>query len=341
MKIDHELPVEPGQRFVVDRFKPEDALGVASLFYAIYGPEYPFETYYVPERIIAENANGNIFTIVARTAKGDIIAHGALYRSSPPHPALYEMGQYLVLKPYRTTFAAFKINKYLAEVLVPTVPLCGYFGEAVCHHEATQKTCRNVGALETALELDLMPAESYQKDAGTMERVSCLYCYRSVHDQPQRVQVPAVYEKAMAFLAAELGLERQYVAAAGHPPADSRSRIDSRFFRFAGVGRCNVFTLGADFAERVSDLEKQAEQEQTVVLQLFLNLNQPWVGAATDYLRSKGYCLGGYLPRWFDTDGLLMQKIKSRPAFDALKLYSERARGLLQLVRQDWDQTHV
>lgn len=30
-------------------------------------------------------------------------------------PTLYEVGQYLVLKPYRTTFAAFKINNYLTE----------------------------------------------------------------------------------------------------------------------------------------------------------------------------------------------------------------------------------
>ena len=340
MKIDHELPVEPGQAYVVDAFRPEDALGVASLFFSIYGPEYPFETFYVPERLIAENANGNIYSVVARTAKGDIIGHSALYRSSPPNPALYEAGQSLVLQTYRTTFAAYKMNRYITEVVVPRVPLCGFFTEPVCHHETAQKNSQKAGAKETALELGLMPAESYAKDAGTTERVSCLFCYRSVRDQSQRVYVPPVYEQALAFCAADLGLDRESGAAAGSPPADGLSQIDSRFFRFAGVGRCQVTALGADFPTRVADLEKQAALEQAVVLQLFLNLNQPAVGVAVDHLRTRGFCLGGYLPRWFDSDGLLMQKLRFRPAFDALQLYSERARGLLQIVRQDWELTH-
>jgi hypothetical protein len=45
MRITAELPVEPGQAFVIDDFRPEDAEGVASLFLAIYGEAYPMETY--------------------------------------------------------------------------------------------------------------------------------------------------------------------------------------------------------------------------------------------------------------------------------------------------------
>ena len=340
-KINYELPVEPDQSFVVDAFRPEDAVGVASLFYSIYGAEYPFETYYIPERIIAENANGNLHMVVARTSKGDIIGHGALYRSSPPNPALYEFGQYLVLKSYRTSFAAYEINKLITEEMVRRVPMCGFFGEAVTHHTTTQKACLKAGAKEVALELDLMPAESYEKDAGTTQRVSCVLYFRSVQDQPQLVYVPTAYAKAVEFLAAGLDLNRQYATAAGNPPADVRTHIDSRFFPHAGVGRASVMALGADFEKVVSDLETQAEREQAVLLQIFINLSQPGVGTVADWLRSRGYCLGGYLPRWFDTDGLLLQKTKTRPAFDSLKLHSERGLGLLQLVRQDWDLTHL
>ncbi len=339
-KIDHELPVDPGQSFVVDVFRPEDAAGVASLFYSIYGAEYPFETYYIPERLIAENANGNIHTVVARTAKGDIIGHGAVYRSSPPNPELYEFGQYLVLKPYRTSSAAFKINKFITEEMVRRVPMCGLFSEAVTHHTITQKASLKAGVKEVALELDLMPAESYEKDAGTTQRISCVLHFRSVQDQPQLVHVPAAYAQAIEFLAAGLDLDRQYVADAGEPPAGVRTHLESRFFRHAGVGRANAMTLGADFEQVLGDLEDQAAREQAVLLQLFIGLSQPGVGAVVDRLRAKGYCLGGYLPRWFGTDGLLMQKTKTRPAFDSLKLHSERCRGLLQLVRQDWDLTH-
>ncbi len=339
-KIKYELLVEPGQSFVVDTFRPEDAVGVASLFYSVYGTEYPFETYYIPERIIDENANGNIYSVVARTAKGDIIGHGAIYRSSPPNPTLYEVGQYLVLKSYRTTFAAFKLNKFITENLVNRVPMCGYFAETVTHHAFTQKAGVKAGAKEVALELDLMPAESYEKDAGTTQRISCLVFFRSFQDRPQSVHVPAVYEKALEFLGSDLGLNREYVPDAGARPTQSRTHLESRFFRHAGIGRANVMTLGTDFQTVVKDLETQAEHEHAVVTQLFIDLNQPGVGTASEYLRSQGYCLGGYIPRWFDSDALLMQKLKTRPAFDSLNLYSERARRLLQLVRQDWDQTH-
>ncbi len=340
-KINYELPIDPGQSFVVDTFKPEDAAGVASLFYSVYGAEYPFETYYIPERLIAENANGNIHSVVARTSKGDIIGHGALYRSSPPNPTLYEVGQYLVLRSYRTTFAAFKINKFVTENMVGRVPMCGYFAETVTHHLFTQKVGVKAGAKEVALELDLMPAEAYEKDAGTTHRISCLVYFRSFQDRPQLVHIPSVYENAIAFLASDLGLKREYAAATGALPTNLRTQIESRFFRYAGVGRANVTAVGADFETAVNDLEIRAEQEQAVVSQLFINLNRPGVGAASEYLRSKGYCLGGYIPRWFDSDALLMQKLKSRPAFDSLNLYSERGRRLLELVRQDWEQTHL
>jgi hypothetical protein len=38
MKIDHDIAVEPGQTFIIDRFQPEDARGIAHLFFAEYGP---------------------------------------------------------------------------------------------------------------------------------------------------------------------------------------------------------------------------------------------------------------------------------------------------------------
>ena len=59
MKIEHEISIEPGQTFVVDRFRPEDAAGIANLFFTEYGTGYPIETYYYPERIVEENGNGN------------------------------------------------------------------------------------------------------------------------------------------------------------------------------------------------------------------------------------------------------------------------------------------
>ncbi|MHC1726031.1 MAG: hypothetical protein AB9866_08515 [Syntrophobacteraceae bacterium] len=159
MRIDHEIPIDAGQSFQI--------AGIANLFYSIYGPEYPFDTCYIPDAIIEENRNGNIHSVIARTPAGDIVAHGALYRSSPPYGNLYEIDQYIVLKNYRETFAAYKINQYIAETLLEHVRPAGILGEAVCNHVTTQKCSARIGMKDTALEVDLMPAEVYEKEGNS------------------------------------------------------------------------------------------------------------------------------------------------------------------------------
>jgi hypothetical protein len=151
MRINHDIDVEPGQTFVIDRLRPEDARGVAHLFYAEYGHSYPIETFYYPKRLIEENSNGNIYSVVARTPKGDIIGHGALYRSTPHFQNLYEIGQCIILPDYRTTFAAYKINMYAAQTLTALTRSDGIFGEAVTHITATQKFSAIVGMKDVAI----------------------------------------------------------------------------------------------------------------------------------------------------------------------------------------------
>lgn len=56
-----------------------------------------------------------------------------------------------------------------------------------------------------------------------------------------------------------------------------------------------------------------------------------------DALLRRGYFLGGVLLRWFDVDGMLMQKIVGRPNWEGIKLYSAKAKRLLELARADWE----
>ena len=67
-----------------------------------------------------------------------------------------------------------------------------------------------------------------------------------------------------------------------------------------------------------------------------LDLASPGCGPAADLLRDHGFWLGGLLPRWFDGDGLLMQKSLDRPNFAAVETYSEEAQSLLQLIEDDF-----
>ena len=54
------------------------------------------DTPYIPEKLIAACAAGDIRTIVARVPSGDIVAKGDVYRSSPRNRRFFEVGQFLV-----------------------------------------------------------------------------------------------------------------------------------------------------------------------------------------------------------------------------------------------------
>ena len=96
-----EEPIEPGQTWEVDLFRPEDAEGVARLFSSpgVQG-RLPVKTFVEPELLIAENQALRTISIVARTPKGDIVGHNAIFNSAPFH-GLYESGAGVVHPEYR------------------------------------------------------------------------------------------------------------------------------------------------------------------------------------------------------------------------------------------------
>ena len=333
------VSIEPYQKFVIDSFKAEDARGISNLFLSVYGSGYPIKTFYHPDRIIRENANGTIHSVVTRTASGDIVGHGALYRSSPWYNQLYEIGQMLVLPDYRTTFAAYKMNEYLGGELLSRVAPAGIFGEAVCHHVITQKSSVLINMKDVALELDLMPGATYAKEHGTGSRVSCLIQFKLCSGGAQKVYIPACYREQVNFILHDLGLDRSLCEASEPFPHSSKSVIRRKFFAHAGVGRFNVVSSGADFGRKVTELERIGAERGAVILQFFVSMGEPWSCEAVSVLRNRGYFFGGYLPQWFDTDGILMQKGDSNPDPTSILLYTDKAREILRLVLEDRERT--
>ena len=335
MKLTQERKIPADQPFVIDAFRLDDALGVANLFLSVYGPDYPIDTYYYPDKIIAAVQRGDLHLVVCRTPTNDIIAGGALYRSSPVNPNLLEIGLYMVLPDYRTTSAAFRITKYLSEDLMTQCDFDGFFGESVTNHVATQKVVRLTGGKDGAIELMLMPAAIYEKEKSARGRVGCVMSFRIVRDVPQTLYLPTVYATALSPLIARMGLARTLLPAVPVPWAETASVIDSRVFAEAGVVRANASLAGQDFPARLAAIEAEADAKQLVVRQWFVRLTDPAVGEVIARLRDKAYCFGGYLPRWFGDDGMLMQKTTEAPDYDAIRLYYDEAEALLEVIKAD------
>ncbi|OPZ72722.1 MAG: hypothetical protein BWY80_01077 [Firmicutes bacterium ADurb.Bin456] len=329
--------IEPGQSFTVDLFRPADAVGVCRLFRAVYGDGYPVKTFIIPERLIEENAARRVISSVARTPKGDIVGHNALYNSAP-NQRIYESGAGLVLPEYRRRGGMFvKLIAHGMDVAAKQFGVELIFGEPVCNHRITQKASVFFGCETYALEVDLMPAEAYEKAQSATGRVATLLDFKTLEPKPHAVYLPPVYEQAMCFIYGDLDDGRELLLSAANLPAGRKTGLDVQVFDFARVARIAVTEAGADFAGVFAEQEQALLAKGMAVVQVWLKLSWPWSGEVADALRRRGYFLGGALPRWFGEDGMLMQRVIGRPNWEGIMLYSARAKKLLELVKADWE----
>ena len=327
--------VRPGQDFQVARMEPGDAWGAARCFYQVYGEHYPFDTYYVPEKLIEANRVGDMISVVARTGSGDIIGFGSLFRNFAHNPRLYETGQAAVIPEYRATLAVLCIQDYIFDTIAATVDIDAIFGEPVCNHLVMQKISSITGFKDTGIELGLMPGETYNKGDASTGRVSTVLSFKILRDRPCRVYLPAEYEAVLRPLISRLPLTRDVEISAAPVPAGAVSRMETRYFDHSQVVRLSLSALGEDFGKRMAEEEERAWTRGVAVFQVFVSLAEPWCGRAVSCLREKGFFFGGFLPRWFGSDGLLMQKLSVLPEFDSVNLLSEDSRKLFEFIKDD------
>ncbi len=331
-----ECELSTGERIFIHLYRPEDAPGICLLFQAVYGDKYPVKRFYKPEELAEALDTGENYSVVARKENGDIIGHMALFRAAP-YPGLYECGAGLVLPEYRQEGINQLMLYCVYERLAAELGIAETWGEAVCNHVYMQKTVRRYKHIETALEIDLMPAETYAKEKSSSGRVTSLSAFRSHISRPHTVYLPTVYEKALRSIYSELDDRRTIEVCGGTPPAGTCSRAAWEVFEFPGVVRIAVTAIGEDFESYFNGLENEILTGKIKVVQVSVNLGCPWVGRAVEALRGRGYFIGGILPRWFDEDALLMQKIVGRPNWEGIHLFSDWARELLRIVKNDWE----
>ncbi|MDQ7784187.1 MAG: hypothetical protein RDU20_14980 [Desulfomonilaceae bacterium] len=327
-----------GCDYHIGLFEPEDAVGIVELFRDVYGDEYPIRIFYDPDALIEANREGTYRCAVARRDDGRVIGVTNVYRSAP-NPDLYEWGVGLTLKEFRGSGVFNRIGDYLADVAIPALGIGMMFGEAVCNHVHTQKMVARNGFADVTLEVALMPAQIYTKEPGVTGRVAALLQFRTYKSRPHRVFLPAVYREQLRFIYSDLDDKREFGIADEPLPAGTPSKTAFQIFDFANLARMIFHEVGSDFDAKSRELEDQARDANTVVFQVSLPLNQVSVGRAVETLRSRGYFLGGPLIQWFGDDGLLMQKVECNPDFDEIRLHSDRARQIKDLVQQDWERS--
>lgn len=322
--------------FEVGLFRPEDAEGIVNLFRAVYGESYPIKIFYDPKALTEVNNKGEYYSIVVREASGKVVGVTHLYQSAP-YKRSYEIGAGLVLSKYRGLGLNKSMFHFIFEQWIPcNEAIEEIFGEPVCNHTIIQKETLKFNVVETALEVALMPAQAYSKETSASGRVATILAFRCYRSRPHKVFLPSRYKDELHYIYVGLDDARQILEAKDRLPAEVSSRAEMTVFDFAHVARIAVHETGSDFSAYIDDLEKKALDKGVVVIQVWLKLSRTSVGAEIEILRDKGYFLGGVLPRWFDDDGLLMQKVICNPEFETIQVYSDRAKTILDMIKNDW-----
>jgi len=250
-----ESDVQEQEPLKFDVFHPDDAEGIGELFRSVYGEGYPVKLVYDPVALINAFERKENIPLVARTRDGKIVAHEALYRSTP-NPQVYEAGQGLVMAPLRSSGISRKMNEYVCEVAVPGFKMEAIFGEAGCNHIYMQKSWSRFQTVETAIEGDLMPQEAYAAEGSATGRVATLLMFRNYRKREQTIYVPDVYAEQLRFIYAGFPDEVDNLQIGNNILPLEPSRIETQIFDFARVARLTVIESGIDFEAVIAREER-------------------------------------------------------------------------------------
>lgn len=322
--------IKPDQDAVVELFRDEDALGVSLLYYEIYGDSFPVEHVYDPDEVKRRNHTDEQYTLVARTTGGDIVGMVGLICNGP-NKKVYESAQFMVMRSYRHNFLAGELTRSALREMPETLNLSAVFVEAVCNHPVSQIMAHKEGLRATGLEMECMPSAVYSKEGGVVRNVSLLLMFKVRSVDPASVYLPEPYGEFMLGLYGQLGLQRKNL-----PGEDLVGITESDDFLLpdAGIARITVKKTGANFGRVMQDFEVAAGEHS--LIQVYLNLGDPGCPRAVELLRKHGYFFGGLLPLWFESDGMIMQKLPEEPDWKGLNLHDGAAEAMLAFLRQDY-----
>jgi len=326
----NQKSIAPGQAVKIGPFRPEDAEGVARLYYSIYGENFPLDYVYDPAEVAAANAGPDLHHYVARTPYGEIVGITALFRAAP-HSGIMESGGLMILPAYRGGSLVVRLTKASLESLPEQLGLNAIFGQSVCDHTITQKLARHCSYTSSALELESMPPRPEDSTDGVGGRISLLNQFRVFHDIPHTVHLPRRHEEFLRNLYARLGLKRDFAPGL---PSWGQTRHSTSVMSKASLAKLLVTEPGTDLGDIIGIFE--TDNPDYHVYHLLLPLAHPGLPAAVETAREHGYFFAGMLPLWIETDVLLLQKLSAPPDFSLPKMLTDDSAEMLAYIVQDW-----
>jgi hypothetical protein len=323
--------------YIFDGLDAHDAAHLPGLFRKIYGDHYLSADVYNPDHYIDTNRRGEIVSLVARGQDGIPVGHLAMMYSAP-YRGVREIGQAVVDPACR---GGGILNGLIdrSVMLADNDPhCCGLYGASLSNHTYSQRSVWRAEFVDVGFEIGFVPARMMQIEAQATGPVATALQYRSFGDTPeQQTFLPAAYRDLLIHLFDHIGLSRTFANNGIALDQSGPSQVEVIDLPRFDLVRVNVFRIGADLPLLIARIEREARLAKRTMVQVFLELSSAASDAACDHLRRKGFWFGGLLPRWMDSDALLLQKALGEPCFDGIQAYTNDAKALLRFIRADAD----
>lgn len=319
------------------RIVPVDATNahfVGTVFHSIYGEDFPVKYVYQPELVLREIAGQRLAACLAFTETEQPAGYISLFPNAP-NPHLWEGGNLIVNPAYKHTDLALELFQHYFK---PSSALQGdgIYSEAVCHHYFSQVNCIKAGMSDCAIVLDQLASDIFKDGRTESDRIACVWNFWELTASSAGAEyLPPQYADILQKLAQPLQPRAFAIASAPLPRQGNTVQTDT-YHASVQTWKISIEEIGSDWQSVLEQIDHTAAQRQVISLQLIINTACPHIGAAVQAMQQQGFFFGGLVPRWFGTDGVLMQKVYGKePDFAGIKLYTQTAKELLAYIRTD------
>jgi serine/threonine-protein kinase RsbW len=324
----------------VRRMKPDEAAEVSKTIYKTYGYTYPHDYVYYPDKIIALNESGRLFSAVAIAGDNEIAGY-SVFRTWQENPQIIEMAQGVVKPEFRSLGCFRNMTRYLLDQ-ARSRGIKGAFGEAVTNHTVSQHTVHGFGFRDIGLRLGLIPANMLFKgmNGKISYRGSMLVEFLYLQRPPQSLKIyaPRHHRDMIAALYEELGVrpETNKALPAKTKAAAAKSIVKIKQITSMNYARMIIERYGRNIVSEIKSKVKEICLQKTDIINLYLNLADPLTGTYAAEFENLGFFFSGILPGGFKTgDALILQYLNNVPIdYDAIQVESAIAKKLVAYVRK-------
>lgn len=339
-----ETQIDPGE-IEIREILPGEEVALSKLFYFVYGYQYINDFVYYPEKIKKLLEEKKLISMVAAAKNGRLIGHVGLLKWGDT-PPVYEpcLG---VVDPGMKSKGLFSHLFQQTMGRVEKMEVQYLFFDFVTNHDLSQRFVSKFGASDLALFVGCQSKHTQAKlaklglgqDSKEMDRYTLLYSVISKVKHPfgKTVFLPGNLGEMLGFLLKPLNLS--WTPAPRFQLLKLHGEYQTHLQPLQNAVIFDLFSPGRDAVDRILSDWRQYLREGYQYCAVEVPLEAPGVGNLYDILSEHGFFVSGFIPyHHSDKLGFRFQSIgHTKVAFDDIKVCTESAKRLLQIVRTNYE----